>query len=147
GRVWHGYFALVGLRGENLQLRTENDALKLQLAKQNEEVLEATRLRKLLDLQNAGLGKLVVARVIGRDADPLQSHQTVPIDKGQLHGVQPNTAIMTAEGAVGRVIYAANLFSIVQLIIDYQSAPAVIVRSSRRQAIVKGTGSREMELD
>src|SRR5262245_40413246 len=66
GRIWHGYFALVGLYGENQKLHTENDALKMQLARQNEEVLEAGRLRKLVELQNGRLGKTVVARVIGR---------------------------------------------------------------------------------
>src|SRR5438093_1365403 len=98
GRIWRGYFALVGVHGENQKLRSENDALKIQLARQNEEVLEAARLRKLLDLQNAGLGKTVVARVIGRHPDPFQSHQTVTIDKGQVHGVQPDTSVMTPDG-------------------------------------------------
>jgi rod shape-determining protein MreC len=147
GNIWHGYFALVGVRGENVRLHAENDALKMQLGRQSEEVLEAARLRKLLDLQSAGMGKTVVARVIGRDADPSQSHQTVTIDKGQIHGIQQDSAVMTAEGVVGRVIFAANFFSTVQLVIDSQSAVGVMVRSSRRQAIVKGTGARELEVD
>jgi len=147
GNVWHGYFGLVGVRGENVRLRAENDALKMQLARQNEEVLEAGRLRKLLDLQSSGIGKTVVARVIGRDAAPSRSHQTVTIDKGQIHGIQPDATVMTPEGVVGRVIFAANFFSTVQLVIDSQSAVAVMVSSSRRQAIVKGTGSSELELD
>src|SRR5262249_21382034 len=101
GNVWRGYFALVGVRGENQRLRAENDGLKMLLARQNEEVLEAARLRKLLDLQSAGLGKTVVARVVGRDAE---SHQTVTIDKGQIHGLQVDSAVMTPEGVVGRVM-------------------------------------------
>jgi rod shape-determining protein MreC len=147
GRVWHGYFALVGMYGENLKLRAENDTLKMQLAQKSEEVLEAGRLRKLVDLQNGRLGKTVVARVIGRDPDPFQLHQTVTIDKGQAHGIQIDSSVMTADGVVGRVIYVANLFSIVQLVVDSQSAVAVMVGSGRRQAIVKGTAGKELEID
>ena len=144
GRTWRGYFALVDLHGQNQELHSQIDALKRQLAQQEEEVREAARLRKLLDWQNPGLGKTVVARVIGRTS---QLHQTVTIDKGQVHGVQQDASVITPDGVVGRVIYAAKRFSIVQLVTDSQSAVAGMVQSSRQQAILRGTGGRDMELD
>jgi rod shape-determining protein MreC len=145
--VWNGYFDLVGVHRDNERLRAENNALRMQVARQNEQVLEADRLRKLLDLQTEGLGKTVVAQVIGHDADPSQLHQTVTIDKGQVHGIQQDASVITPDGVVGRVIVAGNFSSIVQLITDSQSHIGALVGTARRQAIVKGTGGREVEID
>jgi rod shape-determining protein MreC len=143
--IWSGYFALVGVRGENEKLRAENDQLRLQLDLQTEEVREAERLRTLLDLKASGVGKTVVARIIGRDTSI--AHQTVTINKGLAHGVKPNSSVITAAGVVGRVIHVGHSSAIVQLVTDAQSAVGVMVRSTRVQAVFKGTGGPELELD
>jgi len=145
--VWQSYFALTGVRSENEVLRSEIDRLQMQLARQSEDVLEAARLRRLLDLQEPSLGKTVVARVVGRDPSPVRSHLTITIDKGRNHGIRPDTSVMTPAGVVGRVISAGDSFSIVQLIVDSQSAVSVMVRSTRRQGIVRGIGTRDLKLE
>jgi rod shape-determining protein MreC len=142
--VWDRYIALIGTYDENQRLKHEVDELRMQIAKQTEDVLEAQRVRSLLALQDSGLGKTVVARVIGRD--PARS-QTVTIDKGTAHGVKPDSAVITSAGIVGRVIHSSNFFSIVQLIVDSQSAVGVMLQSTRRQGILKGTGGRDLDLD
>ena len=48
---------------------------------------------------------------------------------------------------MGRVISSSNYFSVVQLIVDSQSAVGFIVRSSRRLGILKGTGGAELEME
>ncbi len=143
--VWAGYFALVGVHRENLRLQSEVDALTMQLAKQTENLLEAERLRRLLELDEAGVGKTTAARVIGRD--PTEGHRSLTIDKGRAHGVQVDSAVLTPEGIVGRVIHAGNYSSIVQLIVDSQSAVGVLVLPNRRVGIIKGNSSVEMDLD
>src|SRR5438067_12309924 len=65
--VWDHYIALIGVYNENLRLKHENDTLRIQLTEQKEEVLEAQRVRALAALQNSGIGKSVIARVVGRD--------------------------------------------------------------------------------
>jgi rod shape-determining protein MreC len=146
GNIWSRYIALVGLYDENARLRADIDQLRMDLARSREEVLEADRLRRLLDLQqNAALGKTIVARVIGRAPSP--SHQTVTIDKGLSHGLQADSAVFTPDGVVGRVIYSANFYSVVQLIIDSQSAVGIMVQSSRQQGIIKGNGGQLLDLD
>jgi len=142
--VWDDYIWLIGIRDENQRLKDENDALRMRLTSEHEAVLEAQRVRALAGLQESGIGKTIVARVIGRDAG---RNQTVTIDKGRAHGVKPDSAIITADGIVGRVIQASNFFSIVQLITDAQSAAGVMLETTRRQGIVKGTGGRELDLD
>ena len=144
GYVWGRYIGLIGVYDENKRLKRENDDLRMQIVEQRESILETERVRALAGLRNSGLGKPVIARVIGRD--PARS-QTITIDKGAVHGLRPDTAVITTAGIVGRVIHSSNFFSIVQLIVDSQSAVGVMVKSTRRQGIVKGAGGRDLDLD
>ena len=116
----------------------------MEFHQNREDLAQLQRLRALLSLSSSDTGKSVVARVIGRD--PARS-QTVTIDKGTAHGVRPDSAVITPQGVVGRVIHSSNFFSIVQLIVDSQSAVGVLLQSTRRQGIVRGTGGRELDLD
>jgi rod shape-determining protein MreC len=106
---------------------------------------EATRLQGLVDLAKPGLGKTVVARVIGRD--PSRSEQTLTIGKGESQGIKMNAPVISPDGAVGRVIAVGRLSAVVQLLSDPQSAVGVLVQRSRVQAVFRGTGTREIELD
>jgi rod shape-determining protein MreC len=144
GNIWSGYFALVGVNKQNQELRAQLDDYRMRLERQNEDVLEAQRMRALVGLKDSIAGRSVVARVIGGDSS---KSQTVTIDKGLSHGVHPDSAVVTAQGIVGRVIYSSNFFSIVQLILDSQSGVGVMVRSTRRQGILKGNGSGQLDLD
>jgi rod shape-determining protein MreC len=143
--VWQGYVALVGVQEENRALKAENDKLRMQVQQQDEAIREAERVRGFLNLSNPGIGKLVPARVIGRD--PSRSLQTVTIDKGTSSGVKLNSSVITPTGVVGRVISVARASAVVQLITDAQSEVGAILRESRVQALFKGTGSRDLELD
>jgi rod shape-determining protein MreC len=141
--LWSRYVYLVDVAEENHRLKYENDGLLKLIIEQREAVLEAQRIRTLAGLQEANLGKSVIARVIGRDPGRAQ---TITIDKGATHGLKPDAAVMTSAGVIGRVIHSSNFFSIVQLIVDSQSAVGVMVQSTRRQGILKGNG-HDLELD
>jgi rod shape-determining protein MreC len=142
--IWNRYIALIGVREENGRLKRENDELRMQMWQQREAVLEAGRIRALAEFEEPGIEKSVIARVIGGDAG---RSQTITIDKGAWHGLKPDTAVITPNGIVGRVIHSSKFFSIVQLIIDSQSAVGVMLPPSRRQGIVKGNGGRVLDLD
>ena len=143
--VWTGYFALVGIRQENTRLQAENDQLRMQIQSQDEALREAARLREFLSLKESKIGTMVAARVIGRD--PGRTSQTLTIDKGQADGVKINASVIRPEGVVGRVIGVGRTSSIVQLITDPQSAVGALLKDSRIQAVFKGTGGRELEID
>jgi rod shape-determining protein MreC len=116
----------------------------MQLQQHREDILELQRLRGVLSFPSENVGRTVIARVIGRDA---ARNQTVTIDKGAVHGLKPDSAVITPAGVVGRVIQTSNFFSIVQLIIDSQTAVGVLLESTRRQGVVRGTGGRDLDLD
>lgn len=143
--VWTGYIGLVHIHRDNERLLSENGQLKMQLSQNSEDSLELARLRQLMDLRATPIGKTTVARVIGKD--PSQGGQNMTIDKGSKSGLGRDTTIITRDGVVGRVISSSNYFSLVQLIIDSQSAVGFIVRSSRRLGILKGTGGSELEME
>jgi rod shape-determining protein MreC len=143
--VWSGYVGLIHVHRDNEKLISENSRLRMELAQKTEGVVELGRLRKMMDLQATPIGKTIVARVIGKD--PSQGGQNITIDKGTRSGIRRDTTIITGDGVVGRVISAANFFSVVQLITDSQSATGFIVRSSRRLGILKGIGGPELEME
>jgi rod shape-determining protein MreC len=141
---WDRYIALIGVERENEELRSEVNELRMQLDRQREALLESQRLRNLLDLRESSGGTTVAARVIGRDPSLAQ---TITIDKGRSHGIQNDTPVITPAGVVGRVISAGNFFSIVQLIVDSQASIGVLVRTTRQQGILRGTGNADLELE
>ena len=143
--LWDNYVALIGLHRENEQLRTQVEELRMMSDRQQQDVLEVQRLRAVLEIRNSGIGRSVVAQVIGRD--PARGNQTITVDKGLWHGVKPDSAVMTPDGIVGRVIHSSNFFSIVQLVIDSQSAVGVLESATRRQAILRGAGAVDLELE
>ena len=67
--------------------------------------------------------------------------------EGSSSGVLKDSTVITRDGVVGRVISAGHFDSVVQLIVDSQSAVGFIVRSSRRLGILKGTGGAELDMD
>jgi rod shape-determining protein MreC len=142
--VWDSYIALIGVYNENQRLKHQIGDLQMQLQQHREDILELQRLRGVLSFPSENVGKTVIARVIGRDA---ARNQTVTIDKGAVHGLKPDSAVITPAGVVGRVIQTSNFFSIVQLIIDSQTAVGVLLESTRRQGVVRGTGGRDLDLD
>lgn len=143
--IWEGYVWLVGVRDENEKLEAENNRLRMQIQQHDEEIREAERLRTFLGLADSGIGKMVAARVIGRD--PSRSSQTLTIDKGKSDGVKLNSSVITPAGVVGRVIGFGSGSAVVQLITDSQSSAAATLRESRVQGVFRGTGGRELELD
>jgi rod shape-determining protein MreC len=143
--VWNGYIHLRGTHEENERLREENAELRMALSRNREQLSEADRLRRFLGMGAEIYGERVASRVIGRD--PTLIRQTLTIDKGTVHGVQVNSAVITPEGIAGRVIEVAHYSAIVQLLSDPASAVGVIVDSSRAQGIVQGWNDGMVRLE
>lgn len=143
--VWNNYIALLDTRRQNERLREEVAQFRMEIARNREDVMEAERLRRLLDLDPTLRGERIVARVIGRDTTP--SRRTITIDKGSIHGLRIDSPVMTPDGVVGRVVQTGHLSAIVQLVSDPDSALGVVVGSDRIPGIVQGDGTRYLELE
>jgi rod shape-determining protein MreC len=137
--VWDHYFALRSTTLENEALRVENDALKLTISELHGKASEADRLATLLNFRQSHQAiPMVGARVIG--ASPGTASRTIEIDRGERDGVRRNMAVITPDGAVGKVIETYRDTSQILLLTDRESGAGAILVQSRTQGAIGGSG-------
>ena len=143
--VWGGY---IGLR----HLKTENETLKreladAQIAVQQQRALadRARGLQQLLELRDRSNLKTTAAQIIG-DA-PTPDFRTITIDKGTMHGLKTDMAVLAPAGVVGRIVKPTGRAAIVQLLIDRNAAAGVIIERSRAQGVAMGAGDGRLRLE
>ena len=137
--VWDHYFALQGTTRQNEELRNENDELKLEISQLQSKAAEADRLATLLNFRQSHLKvPMVMARVIGASAS--SASHTVEIDRGERDGIRRNMAVITPDGAVGKIIECYRDTAQVLLLNDKDGGAGAMLVGSRIQSPVKGTG-------
>jgi rod shape-determining protein MreC len=137
--VWDHYFALQGTTRQNEELRNENDELKLEISQLQSKAAEADRLAGLLSFRQSHLKvPMVMARVIGASAS--SASHTVEIDRGERDGIRRNMAVITPDGAVGKIIESYRDTAQVLLLNDKDGGAGAMLVGSRIQSPVKGTG-------
>lgn len=139
--VWDNYFALLDTRRENGELRSELDRLRMEIQRNNEQLIEARRLRRMLALDTLDFDP-IAARVTGGDPTILQ--RSVTLDKGSRAGLEAGATARTPDGIVGRVIAVSEFSSVVQLITDPVSAVGAVMQLSRIPGRVRGNGTNEL---
>jgi rod shape-determining protein MreC len=137
--VWNRYLFLVGLGGDNLRLKRENDQLKSQLLRYQEGYFEGLRLQRLLALKEQSEYASMAARVIGIDQKSLI--KTILINKGTSHGVRNGLPVINDQGVIGRIIETSWYVSRVLLISDGNSNVDALVQGSRVQGMLQGSGT------
>lgn len=137
--VWTHYFALRNTARENEALRAENDSLKLTIAQLQTRAAEGDRLAALLEFrQSHHEVPMVAARVFAASAGT--ASRTIEIDRGERDGVRRNMAVITPDGAVGKVIEVFHDASQVLLLTDKEGGAGAMLVDSRIQGPVGGTG-------
>ncbi len=126
---------LPSLAQEHAALREELSRRALELA----ELREALRHQgAAATLRQATTQQGVVASVIGRGPLPVQ--QTILLDRGRRHGVQPDTILVDAGGVVGRIVEAQDASSLAVLITDASSRIVALVERSHESGLLIGQG-------
>lgn len=137
--VWNHYFALRSTSRENEALRIENDSLKLAISQLQSKAAESERLSALLNFREAHPKvPMVNARVIGASAGT--ASRMVEIDRGERDGVRRNMAVITPDGAVGKVIEVYRDNAQILLLTDKEGGVGAMLVESRIQGPVGGTG-------
>lgn len=143
--VWDHYFALQGTTRQNEALRQENDALKLTISQLEGKAAEADRLAVLLNFRkDHDKVPMVMARVIGASAGT--ASRTVEIDRGERDGIRRNMAVITPDGAVGKIIEAFRDNAQVLLLTDKDGGAGAMLVQSRSQGPVKGNGDPTLSM-
>jgi rod shape-determining protein MreC len=138
--TWQGYVDLRHVREQNQKLRAQVLSLRDELAARGELAGQNERLKELMHYADSAPLKTVAAAVTGDSLAPAALSRMIRIGAGQNSGVRRGMAVVSTQGAVGRVVQAYAGFSDVQLLVDPASAVAVRVERSRARANVVGTG-------
>jgi rod shape-determining protein MreC len=137
-------FGSSGLREENQRLRDEVTRLRQEVEKRREEELACRRLAEIFDFRRETGYQMTVASVIGHDSTNL--FRTILLNKGARDGLKPGTAVVTPEGAVGKVIDVFPRSARVLLLTDRSSGIDALVQRTRDQGVVQGLGARRCEV-
>jgi rod shape-determining protein MreC len=144
--IWHNYFYLRGVRQENRELRDQIEQLQIEQVRMKQDADQAHRLQSLLGFKEQFIAKTLAAQVIGSSGS--EQSRTVTIDRGSRDGIQPEMAVISATGVVGKVLSVMNgSTSQVLLINDQQSGVGTILERSRLQGVLKGKSSGELVID
>ena len=145
GNLWRNYLFLRGVRAENRQLKEQIEQMRLEQVRLNEDAAQARRLQSLLAFKEQYISKTVAAQVIG--SIPTDLSRGIYIDKGSDQGVQPDMAVITVNGIVGKVLRVFPSSSLVLLINDQTSGVGAVLEKSRLQGVLRGTPNGEVVLD
>ena len=132
------YANLRDAQQENLALRENLDSVRMRLQEQRALIHRATELERLLDLRRSRRWRTVSARVIGADATPY--FRTLTIDRGAADDVQPDDAVVSPQGVVGRIVGPSSRRAAkVQLLIDRNAGAGAYIERTGTEGIVAGT--------
>ena len=120
---------------ENERLHDQLAATAAAEARLAELQQENNRLRAMLDFEAQSAYELIPAAVIARD--PSNWFNTITINRGSVHGVVENMAVVTSEGLIGNVLAVSPVSSQVLLLTDGRRAVSSLVQRSREPGEVE----------
>ncbi|MBQ3013661.1 MAG: rod shape-determining protein MreC [Clostridia bacterium] len=142
---WGKYFGnMKALNKENEALIEENEALKEQM--QNAELLEREneRLRDYLDMKNKYPSfAMEEGMVISHSSGNYITNFT--LNRGTLHGIQPNMPVVTKDGIVGYVVEVGLNWCMVSTLIETATSVGAYIPRSEVVGIVSGDYSMRQE--
>ena len=140
---WNGYVGLLSVQAENDALRESVAELQFRLQRERALAQRARGLEELLGLRRDVGFSTVSARVIAGDATPY--FRTVTIDRGTSDGVRRDSAVVSPDGVVGRVISDPGPRAAkVQLLVDRNAAAGVLIERTRAAGVVMGAADQGM---
>jgi len=143
--IWANYFDLRHVRRENRRLKDETDRMRMERAREQEEIRQAHRLYALLAFKQQWIDTTVAAQVIG--TSPMETSRLLFLDKGASDGIRADMPVITPDGVVGKVLAVFGDTSQVLMINDPTSGVGAMMVNSRLQGVVKGTPTGGVMLD
>jgi rod shape-determining protein MreC len=143
--LWHNYFYLRGVRAENRQLKQQIEHMRLEQVRLADDAAQARRLQILLAFKEQFISRTVAAQVIGSSGSDLS--RILYLDKGKNAGIEPDMAVMTSDGVVGKVLLVYPSVAQVLLISDQSSGVGAMLEKTRLQGVLRGTANGEVVLE
>jgi len=142
--TWQDYIDLHNVREQNKDLLKTVDRMRLEEAQLLEDARQGHRLQALLDFQQKYLYKTVAAQAIGSSGS---DHSKVfLIDKGSDAHLEPDMAVITADGIVGKVREVFPHTAQVLAINDQTSGAGVVLETTRLRGILRGNAFGQLQV-
>ncbi len=142
--AWGGYVDLRHVRQHSKDLQYQINQLRLQQAGMLEDARQGQRLEQMLAFKQQYVGKTVAAQVIGTGGGD-RSHILV-LNKGSNDGLQPDMAVITPDGIVGKLRDVFPGSSQLLLISDSSSGAGVILANVRSRGILRGSVKGQVQI-
>jgi len=142
--VWTSYLDLRDVRAENRALKEQIDHMRIDEVRLKQDADQARRLQALLAFKEQVISETVAAQVIGSSGS--EQSRILYIDKGANDGIQPDMAVISPGGIVGKVLHTFRHSSQVLEISDQSSGVGAILEKSRLQGILKGSAGGEVSM-
>ncbi len=144
-QLWRGYFYLVGVERQNLELQRQLEEYKQREVHFQEAQQALTRLEGLLDLKRQVALPVIGARIIAYD--PSLWSRSAIINQGKSQGVQDGLPVLAPQGIVGRIVGVYPEYAKVMLIVDRKSSADAMVQRTRVRGMLKGKGGNRCSLE
>jgi len=141
-QLWQGYVDLRHVREQNQDLQKTIDRLRLEQASLLEDARQGQRLQGVLDFQQKYVYKTLAAQAIG--ASGSDQSRVLYLDKGKDYGLEPDMAVITGDGIVGKVREVFPHTAQVLVINDQTSGAGVILDTTRTRGILRGNASGQL---
>jgi rod shape-determining protein MreC len=143
-QLWQDYVDLRHVREQNQDLQKTIDRLRLEQASLLEDARQGQRLQGLLDFQQKYVYKTVAAQAIGTSGS--DQSRVLYLDKGKDYGLEPDMAVITGDGIVGKVREVFPHTAQVLLINDQTSGAGVILETTRTRGILRGNAAGQPQI-
>jgi rod shape-determining protein MreC len=144
GYLWQDYLDLRHVREQNQDLQKTIDRLRLEQAQMLEDAKQGQRLQAMLNFQEKYVYKTLAAQVIGSSGT--DQSRVFYIDKGKNYGLEPDMAIITADGIVGKVREVLPTTAQVLMINDQTAGAGVILETTRIRGILRGNSAGQPQI-
>jgi rod shape-determining protein MreC len=134
--LWNDYVDLRHTKDQNKELLQTIDRLRLEQAELREDALQGQRLQALMKFRENYIYQTVPAQVIGTSGS--SQSRLIYLDKGSEDGLQPDMAVISSDGIVGKVRDVFAHSAQVLLINDQTSGAGVILETTRIRGILRG---------
>ncbi|MEK4486603.1 rod shape-determining protein MreC [Psychrobacillus sp. FSL H8-0484] len=146
--IFNNVESLLNTYDENKRLKARLEDYASLQAEVNDLQLENKELRGIVDKEeNLRAFNPIQSTVIARNPD--QWEEKIIIDKGEIHGVEPNMAVMTSKGLIGKVILTTPYTSTVELLSTQNPnyrVSAVIAAEEEVFGLIEGFDEKRKEL-
>lgn len=142
---FQGISDLVGLRGENQELRRRLAELEADLAVTESLQRQVTELEAILGIEPPEQLDTVTARVLATGVSDFDAIRL--IDRGRRHGVTVDMPVIDEGGLIGRVVAVTDTSARIRLITDPTMRVAVRVDRTGETGVLTGRGGGLLALE